>query len=63
MASLVVLVVKNSPTNAGAAAVMVYRRGREELPHIRGQGQQLHFDGATVKRDPTSRVRETQVRQ
>ena len=36
--------------------------GREEQPHIQSNEQQLHFAGAAVKRDPTSKVRETQVR-
>ena len=49
--------------------------GQEELPHVRGQGsgceeiplvqgkeQWLHFAGAAVKRYPTSKVREIQVR-
>jgi len=35
---------------------------REELPRIRGKEQQLHIAGAAVKRDPTSKVRETKVR-
>ena len=34
----------------------------EELPYVRGKEQQLHFAGAAVKRDPTSKVSETQVR-
>ena len=34
----------------------------EEQPHIRGKEQWLHFAGAAVKRDPASKVRETQVR-
>ena len=29
---------------------------------IQGKEQRLHFAGAAVKRDPTSKVRETQVR-
>ena len=29
---------------------------------IQGKEQQLHFAGAAVKRHPTSKVRETQVR-
>jgi len=37
--------------------------GREELPHVQGQEQQLHFAGTAVKRYPMSKVRETQVRQ
>ena len=35
---------------------------QEELPHIRGKEQWLPFAGAAVKRDPMSKVRETQVR-
>ena len=33
-----------------------------ELPHVQGEEQQLGFAGAAVKRHPTSKVRETQVR-
>ena len=36
---------------------------REELPHVQGKEQQLCFAGAAMKRYPTSKVRETQVRQ
>ena len=35
---------------------------REELPHVQGKEQQLRFAGVAVKRYPTSKVRETQVR-
>ena len=39
------------------------RRGIcEEIPLIQGKEQQLHFAGAAVKRYPTSKVGETQVR-
>ena len=39
------------------------RSGRhEELPHVQGKEQQMHFAGAAMKRFPTSKVRETQVR-
>ena len=39
------------------------RRGRsEKIPLIQGKEQQLHFAGAAMKRYPTSKVRETQVR-
>ena len=41
----------------------VRRGGREEIPLVQGRGQQLWFPGAAVKRYPTSKVRETQVRQ
>ena len=36
--------------------------GSEEIPFIQGKEQELHFAGAAVKRYPTSKVRETQVR-
>ena len=39
------------------------RRGSgKEIPLIQGKEQQLHFDGAAVKRYPTSKVTEIQVR-
>ena len=39
------------------------RRGdHEEVPLIQGKEQWLGFAGAAVKRYPTSKVRETQVR-
>ena len=37
--------------------------GQEELPHFQGKERLLHFAGAAVKRLPTSKVRETQVRE
>ena len=40
----------------------VRRGGSEEIPLIQGKEQQLRFAGAAVKRYPTSKVRETQVR-
>ena len=40
----------------------VRRGGCEELPLIQGKEQRLRFAGAAVKRYPTSKVRETQVR-
>ena len=41
----------------------VRRGGGEEIPFVQGKEQRLHFAGAAVKRYPTSKVRETQVRQ
>ena len=39
------------------------RRGDcEEIPLFQGKEQWMHFAGAAVKRYPTSKVRETQVR-
>ena len=35
---------------------------REEVPLVQGKEQRLHIAGAAVKRHPTSKVRETQVR-
>ena len=41
---------------------MVRGGGQEELLHIQGQEQRLHFAGAAMKRYPTSKVRENQER-
>ena len=39
------------------------RRGSgEEIPLVKGKEQRLHFARAAVKRYPTFKVRETQVR-
>ena len=40
----------------------VRRGSHEEIPLVQGKKQWLHFGGAAVKRCPTSKVRETQVR-
>ena len=40
----------------------VRRGGCEKIPLVQGKEQRLHFAGAAVKRYPTSKVRETQVR-
>ena len=40
----------------------VRRGGSEEIPLVQGKEQQMRFAGAAVKRYPTSKVRETQVR-
>ena len=40
----------------------VRRCGHEETPLIQGKEQQLHFAGAAMKKYPTSKLRETQVR-
>ena len=36
------------------------RSSPEEIPHVQGKEQWLHFAGAAVKRYPTSKVREIQ---
>ena len=40
----------------------VRRGGSEEIPLVQGKEQQLRFAGAAMKRYPTSKVRENQVR-
>ena len=40
----------------------VRKGGSEEVPLIQGKERQLRFAGAAVKRYPTPKVRETQVR-
>ena len=40
----------------------IRRGGREEIPLFQSKEQWLRFAGASVKRYPTSKVRETQVR-
>ena len=40
----------------------VRRGGCEEIPLVQSKEQQLHFAGAAVKRYPTSKVRQNQVR-
>ena len=42
---------------------MKVRKGvSEEIPFIQGKEQRLRFAGAALKRYPTPKVRETQVR-
>ena len=41
----------------------VRKGGGEEIPLVQGKEQPLLFAGAAVKRYPTTKVRETQVRQ
>ena len=40
----------------------VRKGGGKEIPLFQGKEQWVHFAGAAVKRYPTSKVRETQVR-
>ena len=40
----------------------VRRGGHEEIPLVQGKEQRLSFAKAAIKRYPTSKVRETQVR-
>ena len=40
----------------------VRRGSHKHIPLVQGKEQQLHFAGAAVKRYPTSKVKETQVR-
>ena len=50
------------PLGHGVAPFKVRRGSCEEIPLIQGKVQRLCFAGAAVKRYPTSKVRETQVR-
>ena len=43
--------------------VKVMKGGSEEISLVQGKEQWLCFAGAAVKRYPTTKVRETQVRQ
>ena len=61
---------EEQPHVQGAVAAQA-QEGQEELLHVQGQEgwppprykeQRLHFAGAAVKRYPTYKVRETQVR-
>ena len=47
----------------GYSTFKVRRGGREEITLVQGKEQWLPFAGAAVKRYPTSKVKETQVRQ
>ena len=40
----------------------VRKGGGEEIPLVQGKEQRLHFAGVAVKRYPTPKVRESQVR-
>ena len=40
----------------------VRKGGGEEIALVQGKEQRLHFAGAALKRYPTPKVRETQVR-
>ena len=40
----------------------VRRGGHDEIPLVQGKEQQLCFAGAAMKRYPTSKLRETQIR-
>ena len=42
--------------------VKVRKGGSEEISLIQGKEHRLHFAGAAMKRYPTSKARETQVR-
>jgi len=55
--STFILYITTDPT------LKVRKGGGEAIPHVQGKEQWLHFAGATVKRYPTPKIRETQVRQ
>ena len=49
-------------TKRSYSTFKVRRGNHEKIPLIQGKEQRLCFAGAAVKRYPTSKVRETQVR-
>ena len=55
--NLISVLTRSYPT------LKVRKGGGEEIPLIQGKEQWLRFAGAAVKRYPTPKVRETQVRQ
>ena len=50
------------PGERSYSTFKVRRGGSETIPSIQGKEQRLRFAGIAVKRYPTSKVRETQVR-
>ena len=55
--------VKEESEKVGLNSTFKVRRGGgEEIPLVQGKEQRLRFAGAAVKRYPTPKVRETQVR-
>ena len=49
-------------TERSYSTFKVRRGSGEEIPFVQGKEQWLQFAGAAMKRYPTSKVRETQVR-
>ena len=43
-------------------STFVRRGGHEEIPLVQGKEQWLHFAGAAMRKNPVSKVRQTQVR-
>ena len=65
-AILIPACVSSSPaflTMYSAYKMAVQKHSEEELPHVQGKERWLRFAGAVMKRYPSSKVRETQVRQ
>ena len=50
------------PTERSYSTFKVRRGGSEEIHLIQGKEQRLHSAGVAVKRYPTSKIRETQIR-
>ena len=53
---------RHSRAERSYSTFKVRRGGDEEISLVQGKEQRLCFAGAAVKRYPTSKVRETQVR-
>ena len=54
--------LKNPMWKGLRPTLKVRKGGGEEIPLVQGKEQRLHFAGVAVKRYPTPKVRETQVR-
>ena len=53
--------LERQPSSTGVVAAGCWS-DFEEISHVQGKEQRLHFAGAVIKRYPTSKVRETQIR-
>ena len=56
------LLCRHKSTKMSCSTLKVGRGGGEEVPLVQGKEKQLCFPGAAVKRYPTFKVKETQVR-
>jgi len=54
---------RRSRAERSSSTFKVRRGSHEEVSLVQGKEQRLHFAGAAVKRYPTSKVRETKVKQ
>ena len=57
-----IMVIWHRRAKRSYSTFKVRRGGHEEIPLNQGKEQWLHFAGAVMERNPTPKVRETQVR-